>query len=274
MDTTDNRPMDLRSDMGSTPLAVTRRAPLVPAIPPSEDPLKQLRSAALFTTISGALYAVLFITSFWLMLDVPRPSASDGEIDAFYSSGDSTVVSAVSLYLLPFAGIAFLWFIVTVRMWISLRSIRPIDELFSNVQLLSGVIFLALLFSSAAALSIGAVASDVAGTEVDPLIAREFPLFGGSLFFVFATRMGAMFVFTTTRICASAAIVPRWFALIGVIVGVVMLLTSSFNRGMIVVFPLWVLLLCVLIQLHVRHLVDRRRAMASSDPAVSTESEA
>lgn len=274
MDISDTRPTDRRSDARSTPLAATRRTSDGQTIPPADDPLRQLRSAALFTTVSGALYAVLFITSFWLMLDVPKPAATDTEIDAFYSSSDGTVVSAVSLYLLPFAGIAFLWFIVTVRMWIALRAVRPIDELFSNVQLLSGVIFLALLFSSAAALSIGSIASDVAGTQVNPLIAREFPLFGGSLFFVFATRMGAMFVFTTTRICASAAIVPKWFALVGVIVGVVMLLTSSFNRGLIVVFPLWVLLLCVLVQLHVHHLVDRRRAMLSSDPAVSTEPEA
>jgi membrane protein implicated in regulation of membrane protease activity len=68
-----------------------------------------------------------------------------------------------------------------------------------------------------------------------------------------------MIVFTTTRICTSAGIIPRWFAALGVTVGVVMLLTSSFNRWMIVVFPIWVLVLCLLTQLHVRKLLQQRK---------------
>lgn len=150
-----------------------------------------------------------------------------------------------------------------------MRAVRPINALFSNVQFSSGLIFLALLFASAAAMSVGPVTFGATDDLPTPIVIREFPLFGSSLFFVFATRMGAMFVFTTTRICSSAGIIPRWFTLIGVAVGVTMLLTSSFNRYMIVVFPIWVLLLCLLTQLHVRQLVKAR--LASDDQAAAVE---
>ncbi len=238
--------------------------------PVSDERIEKLRKAALFTTISGAAYAILFLISYWLMLDVPRLGSTDAELEAFYSSSESRVVNVVALYLLPFAGIAFIWFIVSVRLWIAARARRPLDDLFSNVQLVSGIVFLALLFSSAAAISIGAITNTSIDDSRSMDVAREFPLFGGSLFFVFATRMGAMFVFTTTKICSSSNITPKWFQWLGFAVGIVMLLTSSFNRGMIVVFPLWVLTLCVLVQLHVRRtyqtiMADRSEA-ADADP--------
>ena len=235
--------------------------------PPSDgtgrpDPalLKRLRSAALFTTIAGAAYAVLFITSFWLMLDVPTTEDSAKQVADYYESTDGQVVNLVALYLLPFAGISFLWFVVSVRMWISARAVRPINNLFSNVQFSSGLIFLTLLFASAAAMSVGPITFNASDDLPTPVVIRDFPLFGSSLFFVFATRMGAMFVFTTTRICSSAGIIPRWFTIHGLLVGITMLLTASFNRWLIVVFPLWVLVLCLLTQLHVRSLVKEYRA--------------
>ncbi len=244
-------------------------APDAPLVTPEQ--IEKLRRAALFTTLSGAAYAVLFLVSYWLMLGVPKPGSTDAELQAFYSSSESQVVNLVALYLLPFAGIAFIWFIVSVRLWISARTVQPINELFSNVQLVSGIVFLSLLFASAAAISIGAVT--YSGTEdarsMD--VAREFPLFGGSLFFVFATRMGAMFVFTTTKICSSSNITPKWFQWVGIVVGIVMLLTSSFNRSMIVVFPLWVLVLCILVQIHVRRTYQTLMADRAPAPDAATE---
>ena len=49
------------------------------------------------------------------------------------------------LYLMPFAAIAFIWFIVALRMWMA-RHGRPEHALFSNVQLVSGIAFVWLGF--------------------------------------------------------------------------------------------------------------------------------
>jgi hypothetical protein len=211
-----------------------------------------LQNAARFTAIAGIVYAVLFIASFWLMADVPKPGASSQEIVDYYESGESNAVSLVALYLMPFSGIAFLWFIVSLRMWISSRVEHRISVLFSNIQLVSGIVFLALLFASAAALSVAALAMDVGGDGLSPINAAEFPQYGSSLFFVFAMRMGAMFVFTTMNIGRASKILPTWFVIVGVAVGLLMLLTASFNRALVLVFPMWVLILCLLILLHAR----------------------
>ena len=243
---------------------------LAPGDPDYLARVRQLWNAARFTAIAGITYALLFLLSFWLMTDVPGAGSSPQEIIAYYNSDESNVVTVVALYLFPFAGIAFLWFVVTLRMWISFRADRPVSVLFSNIQLFSGIVFLCLFFASAAALSVVAVGSDIGGVEVDPFVATEFPKFGSSLFFVFATRMGAMFVFTTTNIGRGSRIMPNWFVAVGIAVGLVMLLSASFNRALILVFPLWVLVLCLLILWHARSARQQLEARVSnSDEATA-----
>jgi hypothetical protein len=233
-----------------------------------------IRSAQ-FTAIAGIAYAILFIASFWLLTGVPNADSSSQEIIDYYQSTDASAVTIVALYLLPFAGIAFLWFVVSLRMWITYRAERPASVLFSNIQLVSGIVFLSLFFASAAALSVNALAADAGNLAVGPVAATEFPEFGSSLFFVFAIRMGAMFVFTTTNIGRGSKILPNWFAAIGLVVGLVMLLSASFNRALIMVFPAWVLLLCVLILIHARKSMVRIKSIPSvTEKAPDTADEA
>ena len=212
------------------------------------DQLRLLKKAATFTAVAGIIFSVLFLLAFYLLADVPRgPKATDEVLVAYYESGDADIVAIVSLYLIPFAGIAFLWFVVSLRMWISVRATRTIDLLFSNVQLVAGIVYLTLFLAAAAAMSVNAIVADLDGGQIDPSMARDFPQFGSSLFFVFAIRMGAMFVFTTMTISRQSSIVPKWFVICGYILGLVMLLSSTFNRAMILAFPIWTLVLCAII---------------------------
>lgn len=52
----------------------------------------------------------MLLLSYWLLLCRPEPHAANAEIVSFYGSGDSRLTVHVGLYLMPFAGIAFLWF--------------------------------------------------------------------------------------------------------------------------------------------------------------------
>lgn len=73
----------------------------------------------------------------------------------------------VGLYLMPFAGIAFVWFIVALRMWEEGSSHRR-SVLQSNLQLISGIVYVALFFVGAAASSVVAASvhfSDVESTR-------------------------------------------------------------------------------------------------------------
>jgi hypothetical protein len=87
---------------------------------------------------------------------------------------------------------------------------------------------------------------EVGAGDVDPAAAREFPVYG-QLLFVFALRIGAMFVITTCSIGSRARILPRWFAVSGYAVGVLLLVSPSFPRGLVLVFPMWLLALSLIL---------------------------
>jgi hypothetical protein len=96
------------------------------------------RAAAL----AGILFAVLLITSLVLVrISVPANPQDAG----VWLSGNSRTVS-LALNLVPFSGIAFLWFIGVVRDRLGTNE----DRFFASVFLGSGLLFLAMLFNSAA----------------------------------------------------------------------------------------------------------------------------
>jgi hypothetical protein len=207
---------------------------------------RSLRTAATITAGVGAVHAILFLLSWWLLSDAPGPGAPDAEIVDYYESASSRRFVLVGLYLMPFAGIAFVWFIVALRMWEEGTSHRR-SILQSNLQLISGIVYVALFFVAAAASSVVAASVEFSDGDIDPEVARQFPVYGTAVFFVFAFRMAAMFVFTTSAILLRAGILPRWFTWGGYAVATFLLLSASFERWFVLVFPVWLLVLSVLL---------------------------
>ncbi len=92
--------------------------------------------------IAGILFAVLLITSQTLIwLSIP----SDPSAPAIDIVGHSKTIM-LALNLLPFAGIAFLWFIAVVRD----RLGELEDRFFATVFLGSGLLYVAMIFTAAA----------------------------------------------------------------------------------------------------------------------------
>jgi hypothetical protein len=224
---------------------------------PEGDPSagRALRRAAYLTVAVGLAFAVLFIVAYWIGTSVPGARSTDEQIREFYTSTGKRRLTLVALYIMPFAGIAFLWFIVALRMWIS-GSARRVDVLFSNIQLVSGILFIALFFASASAFAAMAASVEYAGADVDPVVARQFPLYGSTILFIFAMRMAAMFIFTTSTIGRNAGILPAWYTWAGYVVGIFLLLSATFSRALVLVFPLWVLILCLLLITRARQIPD------------------
>jgi hypothetical protein len=210
-------------------------------VPRSPEHVRSLRKAAMLTAVVGALHAALFLTSFWLLSDLPGPNASSEQIAEFYASDESRRVLLVGLYLMPFAGIAFIWFVVALRMWVEGTS-RRVNILLSNVQLVTGILYVALFFAAAASSSVLAASVEFSNGEIDPVVARQFPQFGSTLMLVFALRMAAMFVFTTSTIGRTSRVVPAWFAWSGYAVGAFLLLSASLQQWLALVFPIWLLI--------------------------------
>ena len=149
----------------------------------------------------------------------------------------------VALDLVPFAGIAFLWFVGVLRN----RLGELEDQFFATVFLGSGLIFVASLFCVAAVLHalVQALAAGKIGSDVY--------YFGHSvsdaLFNVFAVKMAGVFIITTCTIGLRTAIVPRWVAIIGYACAVVLLLVIANWKWITFVFPLWMLLVSTYILL-------------------------
>jgi hypothetical protein len=220
---------------------------------PTAEQRRSLRRAATLTACFGAAHALLFLASFFLKQQAPGPNSSDEELIEFYSSGASRSLLLVGLYLMPFAAIFFIWFTVALRMWVS-GSIRRENILLSNLQLVSGVVYIALFCVAGAANSVVAAGVEFADIETDTEFARQFPLFSDTVLYVFDFRMAAMFVFTTSSIARTADIMPRWFSLAGYAVGLFLLLSASFSPWFALVFPAWLLALSSLLLLRARRI--------------------
>ncbi len=229
--------------------------------PSDDDPHHPLtvRKAAMLTAALGVIHALLVMIALLLIKTrAPDVKASDAALLDFYRDPEKRRVFIIAgLYLVPFAGIAFIWFVVALRMWIR-GSARRANVLASNVQFVSGIIYTTLLLAAGASMTVLAISVEMSDAPIDPIVARQFPQFGASLILVFAMRMAGMFVLTTTSITRSAKILPSWFTVLSVVVAAGLFLTASLSSWLILVFPGWILVFCGI-------LIDRARNIPSED---------
>jgi hypothetical protein len=188
--------------------------------------------------IAGILFSVLLLISLILIrMSVPSEPQEAGT----WLSGDWKNVN-LALNLLPFAGIAFLWFIGVVRDRLGSSE----DRLFATVFLGSGLLFLAMLFSSAAVA--GAIIT-VYGSTPDMLISSGIYTFGRTLTYeimtVYTMKMAGVFMLSTCTLSLRTGIIPRWMAFLGMVLALILLLTINLFYWAPLIFPLWVLLISV-----------------------------
>jgi hypothetical protein len=224
-----------------------------------------LRKAARLTGLLAAIFAALFLLSVWVIARSPGPKSTDQELIDYYASDDKRRVILVGLDLLPFAAVAFLWFIALLREWV-LASSRRVNRLLSNVQIVSGVAFITLAFAAAAASTVMAATVEFTDATIDPGDARQFPLFGDVLLFIFAMRMAAIFVMTTTNIARHAGVFPRQFILASYVVAAILFLSATLSYWLVVIFPLWVLSLGLVIIILAQQIPKDLQALPAAGP--------
>jgi hypothetical protein len=213
----------------------------------TRDRLTTPRAAA----VAGILFSVLLITSLVLIrLSVPANPQDAGE----WLTRSSRTVN-LALNLVPFAGIAFLWFIGVVRDRLGADE----DRFFATVFLGSGLLFLAMLFASAAIT--GSLIS-IFGQTPGMLIESGMYTFGRTITYeimqVYTMKMAGVFMISTSTMSLRTGIMPRWMAYLGLALALFLLLSLGFFEWAPLVFPLWVLL----ISLHIL-LVNLRKPKSS-----------
>src|ERR1700740_1757772 len=84
------------------------------------------------------------------------------------------------------------------------------------------------------------------GGRITPLITSgSYDLARQEVFIVgavYATRTAAVFMTTTSTVLMQTRIVPRWVAILGYTLALVLLLSASYKIWLALAFPLWVIL--------------------------------
>jgi hypothetical protein len=186
--------------------------------------------------VAGVVFAVLFVASILIIKAFVAGSSTGSATGIADMLRD--YISVATAYLVPFAGIAFLWFIGVVRDRIGVYE----DRFFATVFLGSGLVFVAMLFSAAGvAAGVLTLAQPTTATlELGASIAR-------GMFYLYGARSAGVFTIVTSMIVLRTGALPRWAAFTGLVVGLVLLLSVQSFELVILLFPAWVLLLSLII---------------------------
>jgi len=213
--------------------------------------LKTPKAAA----IAGIAFSLLLLAILWMLrTSIPADPLEPGA----WLATDTRVV-AVALNLVPFAGVAFLWFIGVLRD----RLAQQEDRFFATVFLGSALLYLVMLFAAAAV--IGAVMLLASTTDVSELANSTIFRYARAVAYilnnVYATKMAAVFMVSTSTVVIHTGIAPRWLAIAGYLLALGLLIGSYYVGWGFVVLPAWVFVMSV----HI--LIDNLRRHEKPDAA-------
>lgn len=199
----------------------------------ARDRLRAPRAAA----IAGILFSVLLLTSFVLL----RAAVPDDPLEAgtwLQTHGRSV---ALALNLVPFAGVAFLWFVGVLRDRLGVRE----DKFFATVFLGSAILFLAMLFLSASVMGGIILAFGAMPGAIDTPTFTITRAISWEIMNLYAIRMAGVFMMSTATLAVRTQFIARPVALLGFPLALLLLLADRAMSTALVVFPLWVLLVSV-----------------------------
>ena len=192
--------------------------------------------------IAGILFCVLLLAVFWLLrISVPNDPLEPGD---WLRTSSSRV--AIALNLVPFAGLAFLWFIGVLRDRLGNRE----DRFFATVFLGSGLLFLAMLFAAGAIVgSMLAAFALYRDTFVDSMMFHFARLLAYNVINIYAAKVAGAFMVSTSTLLILTNLAPRWIALVGYALAILLLFGSYYAGWVFVLFPMWILVLSLYILL-------------------------
>jgi hypothetical protein len=188
--------------------------------------------------MAGILFAILFTASVSLIRVNMPVDLSDGAswIKSVYWP------LRVALVLMPFAVIAFLWFVAVIRDRLGEHE----DQFFSTVFFGSGILFLGMV-SISMAIAGGIVV--VANSAVDQGLSQDAIIFGRAVMLqisnVYALRMAAVFMISIGTIWLRTGLMPKWLVVGTYLLALLLLVVISLNLWVTLVFPAWVFFVSV-----------------------------
>lgn len=196
--------------------------------------------------VAGIVFALLFAASL-VLLRLSLPSDLTRETEWLSQTRDYL---SIALIIMPFAGIAFLWFIGVIRD----RFGDMEDRFFSTVFFGSSLLFMGMVFVAMAIA--GALVASV-GVDGNYTISQDVVIFARALMLqisnVYALRMAGVLMFSLGTMWWHTQIMPRWLIGLTYLIACALLLIISLNLWVTLLFPAWVLLVSVYVLLNSHH---------------------
>ena len=185
--------------------------------------------------IAGLIFSLLMLITLGIIrVAIPEGLAEQSMVNARFGRA-----LTLALHLVPFAGLAFLWFIGVLRN----RMGAAEDQFVATVFLGSGLLFVGSLFAATAVA--GAVLGSshaLPGQQVSAEVYYFARQVGYAFLNIFTVKMAGVFMFSTCVIALRTGILPRWIAFSGFACGLTLVLVISNWMWIAMLFPLWTIL--------------------------------
>lgn len=192
----------------------------------------------LVTVALGVLGAVLFTT--WT--DEPSSDSAATEFAAWMNDNGWAIF--VSTWVMLLAGMAFLWFLGSLRS--VLRRGEGAPGRVSAIATGGGIVMVALYAASFAGPMAGALAVEVDDRVVGPELAEALYVIGWNGFFPLTEMAAGVLVLATAIVVLRSAALPTWYGWLGLLYGLWLLILPIGWIGFFG-FPLWILLTTALV---------------------------
>jgi hypothetical protein len=226
-DTAQSMGMPTSNDTSASTLGLEKRS------------LRTPRSAAYAGIVFAVLLSISIVTIFLALPAHPADSP-----DLLLTSPQREIL-LVGLSLVPFAGVAFLWFVGAIRDRVGDRE----DRFFQTVFLGSGILFVAMLLA-AEAFATGLVLSLQPGPQTFGAAAAvpDWWRAGRNVcnqLLESGLQMAGVFTTAASVILLRTGAAPRWLAVSGSIISVLLIVAVFFTGWIGLLFPLWIFALSV-----------------------------
>lgn len=185
--------------------------------------------------LTGALFVVLIVVSFLVGGETPDADASAREVVKYWTDHDSE--NMIGSLVEALAAVSLLFFAATLRKttnrWVS-------DSVLPLVAFAGGIVAAAGIGVDA---SIRFAAADVAG-DVDPAVLQSFSALWSNFFLPMVIGVAALVLATSLAGWRSGAL-PKWLAVIGVLIFIVFFTPAGFIAFL--VSGLWIIVLSVML---------------------------
>lgn len=224
--------------------------------PQIQDRLQREIRSPRAAAFAGIGYTILMITGMLLTASIAQVRLEDITPELLESWSKT---AKLIILLVPFAGIAFLWFTGVIRDILGERE----DRFFSTLFYGSAIIQVVLLFIW------GAIFAAIMATKslmvVEATDARMY-LFGFALMNEiignYALRMAGVYMTAINSLWSKTGLMPRWITIVTYILAFGFLLAAERFREARFIFPVWVLVVSVYILI-----INFRRRQAQDDSA-------